>query len=82
MRKNKIAKWIERGMFSKNVKDTNALIQEAGDLLDSACSHEIIGGGILFKGKDGKYYTATVEVVIGKASKGFVKDALAEMKKA
>ena len=73
-----VAEWIEPGEIPKDAVNVPRILAEAANLLDGSEAHEILGGGILFKGKDGKFYTVTVEAVVGRASKGFVKDTLAE----
>jgi len=82
MKKNrsklKIKKWICSGKFSvKNKQTIGDVIEEAGYLLDGVEASEIVGK-VLFKASDGKYYTATVEVLVYEAHPQFVKDILAE----
>ena len=54
-----------------------SLIEQAGELLDAACSHEILGT-VLFKAKGGMYYTMTTECIIDQASASFIKDTIAD----
>jgi hypothetical protein len=79
MKTIKVAEFIEKGELSGTEKDTEEILETCACLLDKSCSHEIVGP-VLFKGKDGKWYTVTVEAVIGEAGKGFVEDTLAEKK--
>jgi len=58
-----------------------SLIEQAGELLDAACSHEILGT-VLFKAKDGTYYTMTTECIIDPASASFIKNTIADRKTA
>lgn len=73
----KVKEWISLGELSEPCKTNRDILDQAADLLDGACSHDILGQ-VLFKATNGKYYTVTVEALIGEAEKGFVKDALAE----
>lgn len=76
----KVKRWIEKGEFSGE-KDSDAILDYAGGLLDEACTYEILGQN-LFEGKDGKFYTVTVEAVIAEAAPEFVKSILADKKNA
>lgn len=72
-------KWIEVGYLDHSrIKDENDIINQCCQLMDDACTCEIVGPGILFEGEDGKYYTVVVEASIQEASPEFVKDSLAE----
>lgn len=73
----KVAKWIRKGEFSGDEKDSGDIIDSACDLLNGAMATEIIGSN-LFLGRDGKYYTVTVEAIIGEASKDYAQEVLAE----
>lgn len=75
----KVKKWILKGEFSGDEKNSGDIIDVAANAMDGAGTHEILGSN-LFLGKDGKYYTVTVEAVIGLASKEHVKDTLADVK--
>lgn len=76
--KLKIKKWIRRGEFSvKNKQTIGDVIEQAGYMLDRVEANETVGE-VLFKASDGKYYTATVEVLVSEAHPQFVKDILAE----
>ena len=76
----KVKEWIRTGELSGEPKTQAAIIDQCCNLLDGACSHDIIGE-VLFKATDGKYYTITVEAEIGEASKEFVQDILDEDEK-
>ena len=75
----KIKRMIAAGELWDDARDTDALLTSADIALDKACSYEILGR-VLFEGEDGKFYTVTVEAVIGEASKLFVEDTLQEIK--
>lgn len=55
------------------------ILDDCGRLLDSACTHEILGE-VLFLATNGKYYTITVEAVIGEASASWRNEILKEDK--
>ena len=74
----KIKRFVERGNFSERVGTVGDLLSEASGLLDDSCASDIIGGGILFQCSDGKWYTASTEVVVTRASAWFVDDTLSE----
>ena len=74
----KIKRMIDAGELWDDACDTNDLLTSAGIVLDKACSNEILGR-VLFEGKDGKFYTVTVQAVIDEVSKGFVEDVLQEI---
>lgn len=74
MKNIKVNKWIEGGEFDEEM-DGDEIMETAGQLLDDACTYEILGQN-LFEGKDGKFYTVTVEAVIAEASPEFVKSIL------
>lgn len=69
----KIKKWIRSGINKSDASDTNALMNDASDALDSAGSWDIMGD-ISFEGEDGKIYVGTVEFTIGEASADYMKD--------
>jgi hypothetical protein len=75
-----IKRFIRRGELPpENLPaTTDDLLEAAGDLLDRASSHEILGE-ILFEAKDGVIYAMTVEAVIGVANLEYVKDVEAEL---
>jgi hypothetical protein len=73
MKKLVVKKVISTGELDiKPGTTSDDLIEQAGDALDGCESHEILGT-VLFQATDGRYYTMTVEAVIGVASKSFVK---------
>jgi hypothetical protein len=74
----RVRDWIEAGELSVSAKTEKAIIEECANALDRVEATEILGGGILFRATNGRYYTITVEAVIGEASKEFVRDTLAE----
>lgn len=73
----KIKKWIISGQLEDDSKTTEEVLDNAGDLMDDSCSHEILGEN-LFLGEDGNYYQVTVEAVINKISKKYAKEIIAE----
>lgn len=73
-----VKKWIESGELDPKNKKMASIMDNCADLLDGSCAADILGGGILFKATNGKYYTITVEAIVGEASPEFVKDTLAE----
>ena len=75
-KKIRVKEWIRRGELGEHMTQA-AIIENCGDLLDDAEASEIIGE-VLFKATNGKYYTVTVEAVLGEASKSFVQDILDE----
>ena len=74
----KIKRIIAAGELWEDARDTNDLLTSAGIVLDKNCSNEILGR-VLFEGKDGKFYTVTVQAVIDEVSKGFAADVLQEI---
>ena len=70
----------ELGAKAKGANTQAAIIDQCCACLDGAEATEIIGE-VLFKATNGKYYTVTVEAVIGEASKEFVQDILDEDEK-
>jgi hypothetical protein len=76
----RVKEWIRTGELSGEPKTQAAIIDQCCACLDGAEATEIIGE-VLFKATDGKYYTVTVEAVIGEASKEFVQDILDEDEK-
>lgn len=76
-----IKRWIRNGNSGLAYCNTEeALLESAGNLLDKAYSHDIVGE-VLFEGEDGKMYVGTVEFVIAEANPEYVKDVLAQIKK-
>lgn len=73
----KIKKWLYKGEFSGQAETIGDVIYEAGVMLDKCEAHEIVGQN-LFQAADGKWYTATVEVMIGEVSPRYVKQLLEE----
>ena len=74
----KVAEVIEAGELDlKPGMTVDEIIEACGRNLDAACSWEIQGGGILFKGDDDRWYTITTESIIEEAPPDFVKDTLA-----
>lgn len=73
-------KWIESGNLDPEaIKDSDDILYECGELLDDSCAYEIVGQ-VLFKAKDGKYYTVTVEAVIAEANPEVVKMVMEDHK--
>lgn len=57
---------------------TAHLLRAAGNCLDHACSHDIIGE-VVFQGRDGQYYVMTVEATIGEINPEYLKQVRAEL---
>lgn len=72
-----IREWLASGELSLDLTTTNEVYESAGQILDKACSYDILGP-VLFQGEDRKFYTMTVEAVLGEASEDFVKSMLPE----
>lgn len=64
---------IDSGELS-NPTDRQELLEQAGRLMDKACSWDILGD-VLFV-EDGEWYVASVETVIGRANPTWLKDRL------
>ena len=73
-----VKEWIEAGELDPANAEMEDVIEDCANLMDRCEATEILGGGILFKGTDDKYYTITIEAVVGEASPEFVKETLAE----
>ena len=71
----KVKKWIVSGELSGTNRTMDAVIAECGIRLDKSCTSEILGE-VLFLATDGKYYTITVEAVIGRANPEWVKEVI------
>src|SRR5438105_2317422 len=54
---------------------TNELLDQAGNLLDAACAHDILGE-VIFLGADGNHYLISVAAVISRVTPAYVKEAL------
>lgn len=75
----KVIEVIESGELNINPGDLfEDILSEAGNAMDACNAWDIIGPDILFKGNDGKWYTAAIQTRIGPASKELVKEKLAE----
>jgi len=57
------------------VSTTEELLEQAARRLDKACSHDILGE-VIFEGEDGKFYTCTVEAVIGEVNPEYLAEVL------
>ena len=83
-RDTKIVKWLESGVFDQpeipggTPTTIGQLLDEAGEVLDEECAGEILGPGVLFQAEDGKWYTASVEVVVTEANPEWVRQELAD----
>jgi len=73
----KVKRWIHSGELDVSNLTQADILNQCGRLLDKSCSHEILGE-VLFQATDGKYYTITVEAVLGRANPAWVKEVLAE----
>jgi hypothetical protein len=74
-KKLRVKKWVSVGELNESRKDQDEILGDCGRLLDKAYSHEILGT-VLFQATDGKYYTITVEAVLGKANPEWVKEVM------
>lgn len=73
----KVKHWIRSGeLCNSNITQADILGQ-CGRALDHNGATDILGE-VLFLATDGKYYTITVEAVLGKANPAWVKEVLAE----
>ena len=72
-----IREWLAAEHLPIDIFTTNELYESAQEILDNACAYDILGS-VLFVGEDGKYYTMTVEAVLGEAFESFVKSVLQE----
>lgn len=71
-----IKRWISKGEFdTDDIGNVGHIYEQAGNLLDHHCSGEILGT-VLFEGVNGKYYTISVEGVLGEANPEWVKEML------
>jgi hypothetical protein len=75
----RVKKWLSTGELVAELKTQGSILEACGRLLDTSCSHEILGE-VLFQATDGKYYVITTEAVIGKANPEYVKDCLQRIK--
>jgi len=73
----KVKRFVSKGELDGTEKDSAAILDSCCNLLDNCESHEILGQ-VLFEGQDGKFYTVTVEAVIGPASKDFARQVMDE----
>jgi hypothetical protein len=71
----KIKEWIRTGNLGEEPKTTEELLDLAGEILDDACSWDIVGECV-FIGEDGKTYVGTVEFHIGEANPAYVEQIL------
>lgn len=74
----RVKRWLRSGELNSNCTTQDEILESCGDLLDSACSHDILGE-VLFEATDGKVYVVTVEAVIAEANPEYVKDVLKEI---
>lgn len=75
----RIGKMLKTGEMSVSTEatHTNDLLEEAGNLLDAACSHDILGE-VIFLGADGSFYTISTEAVISRITPAYAREALGE----
>lgn len=76
--KLKVKRWLRNGEVDPNCTTQDEIIASCGNLLDHACSHDILGE-VLFEATDGKVYVVTVEAVIAEANPTYVRDVLKEI---
>lgn len=79
-KKLRVKRWIATGELQVTGRETqDEILEHCGRLLDKSCSYEILGE-VLFQATDGKYYTVTVEAVVGRANPEWVKEVIEEHK--
>jgi len=78
-KKLKVKKWILSGELNSKNRTKDSILNNCGRLLDDSCSHVILGE-VLFQATDNKFYTITVEAVIGLANPEYAKDCIERMK--
>lgn len=64
MSKIQVEKWLSTGEFNGDEVDSEEILDTAGTLMDDNCTHEVLGGDVIFKGKDGKFYSVVLETRI------------------
>jgi hypothetical protein len=75
----KVRRLLKAGLFdAASVETVRDLYEQAGAMLDGACSWDICGE-CLFEGEDGRHYVGTVEFVVGPANPSYVREARAEI---
>lgn len=79
----RISQWIRiddqlADLIDKEDLTFQDLLNEAGGLLDEACSHEITGQCV-FKADDERYYVGSVQFVISEANPDYVNDLIHEV---
>lgn len=77
-RKLRVKEWIDCGEIHPDAKDSDAILADAADAMDHACTHEIIGQP-LFKATDGRHYVVEIMAQILPADPQYVRERLAEM---
>ena len=70
----KITNWIACGAFVDEPQTLNQLYEDAGRLLDKACSYEIFEGDVVFECENGKTYCLTVEGSLMEANPKYVEE--------
>lgn len=73
----RIIGYARSGELSQDNGTQKKLLEQAGECLDHACSHEIIGD-VVFLAEDG-WKVASTEVVISHAAPSYLKDLLQEL---
>jgi hypothetical protein len=73
----KVKKWLCTGELKGSPRTQRTILEQCGNLLDHACSYEILGL-VMFQATDGKYYSVNVEAIIEEASPDLVKQVLEE----
>lgn len=75
----RIKEWLSTGELSPDIKDTDEIIENAGYMMDHACTSEILGE-VAYIGEDNKTYVVTIEAVIGEANPKYVKNLKERLK--
>jgi hypothetical protein len=78
-KKNTIELFIDTGMFNEpeEIGTIKQLLNDAGGMLDDACSHEITGTPI-FRCADGKWYVGSVEFCVNPVAPDYLVQSLAD----
>jgi hypothetical protein len=73
----RIRRWLRSGELDRSCQTVQDLYDQAGAMLDRACSGDICGPCV-FQGEDGAWYVGTVEFHIGPANPAYVQELLEE----
>ena len=76
--KLEVKKWHLKGEFSGMEMDSEAILDVAGNALDGACSHDILGQNV-FQATNGRYYQVQVNAHIIPLTKDEAKEIIDEV---